>query len=338
MHDEFFKYNLENRQILIEILKMSLSENVFYKIDLDKIESQKTDFITDDLKEHRTDALFKAFIGGGEAFIYLLFEHKSYKDLRLGEQLFNYLSDIVKREFRRTGKAAPIIPIVIYNGEENWKPTGEFFSEYPNFKVMPVELKNFFLNFSYYFLDVSKVDKTKLGEITSLFFKVLSDGTKDKENIIENFHKHTKVFKDVWGEEKTSALIAYMTYIIKNSTKDDRKTVKKIFKEVLGEEKGEKEMETMLDVLNKEAEKRGMERGRNEGILLGRKEGIDEGILLGMSKGRDEGIILGRNEGILLGRKEEAIRTARQLIILGLSTEKIALATGLSLKEVEALR
>ena len=314
MHDEFFKYNLENRQILIEILKMSLSENVFYKIDLDKIESQKTDFITDDLKEHRTDALFKAFIGGGEAFIYFLFEHKSYKDLRLGEQLFNYLSDIVKREFRRTGKAAPIIPIVIYNGEENWKPTGEFFSEYPNFKVMPVELKNFFLNFSYYFLDVSKVDKTKLGEITSLFFKVFGDGTKDKENIIENFHKHTKVFKDIWGEEKTSALIAYMTYIIKNSTKDDRKTVKKIFKEVLGDEKGEEEMETMLDVLNKEAEKRGMKIGR------------------------DEGIILGRNEGILLGRKEEAIRTARQLITVGLSTEKIALITGLSLKEVEALR
>ena len=73
MHDEFFKYNLKRREILIEILKMSLSENVFYKIDLDKIESQKTDFITDDLKEHRTDALFKAFIGGGKAFIYLLF-------------------------------------------------------------------------------------------------------------------------------------------------------------------------------------------------------------------------------------------------------------------------
>ena len=330
MHDEFFKYNLENRQILIEILKMSLSENVFYKIDLDKIESQKTDFITDDLKEHRTDALFKAFIGGGEAFIYLLFEHKSYKDLDLDFQILKYLLDILQREKERTGERVSIIPIAVYNGEESWEPTGNFLSGYTYIKEMPIEIRGLLLDFSYFFLDISKVDKTKLGEITSLFFKVFGDGTGNKENIIENFHKHTKVFKDVWGEEKTSALIAYMTYIIKNSTKDDRKTVKKIFKEVLGEEKGEKEMETMLDVLNKEAEKRGMERGRNEGILLGRKEGVDEGIILGMSKGRDEGIIL--------GRKEEAIRTARQLIILGLSTEKIALATGLSLKEVEGLR
>ena len=318
MHDEFFKYNLENRQILIEILKMSLSENVFYKIDLDKIESQKTDFITDDLKEHRTDALFKAFIGGGEAFIYLLFEHKSYKDLDLDFQILKYLLDILQREKERTRERVSIIPIAVYNGEESWEPTGNFLSGYTYIKEMPIEIRGLLLDFSYFFLDISKVDKTKLGEMTSLFFKVFGDGTKNKENIIENFHKHTKVFKDVWGEEKTSALIAYMTYIIKNSTKDDRKTVKKIFKEVLGEEKGEKEMETMLDVLNKEAEKRGMERGRNEGILLGRKEGIEEGMFLGM--------------------KENSIRTARQLIILGLSTEKIALITGLSLKEVEGLR
>ena len=43
-----------------------------------------------------------------------------------------------------------------------------------------------------------------------------------------------------------------MTYIIRNSTKDDKETVKKIFDEVL-EEKGENEMETMLDVLTREA-------------------------------------------------------------------------------------
>ena len=48
------------------------------------------------------------------------------------------------------------------------------------------------------------------------------------------------------------AIKAYMTYIIRNSTKDDKETVRKIFDEVL-EEKGENEMETMLDVLTREA-------------------------------------------------------------------------------------
>ena len=334
MHDEFFKYNLKRREILIEILKMSLSEDFFDIINSSRIESEKTDFITERLEKHQGDALFKAFLGDKESFIYILFEHKSRISSRLGAQLLKYLDDIIQREVERTEKIIPIIPIVVYNGEENKNPSGEFLSEYSYLKQMPERTQKKLLNFSYYFLDISKVDKTKLGEMTSLFFKVFSDGTRNKENIIENFHKHTKVFKDIWGKEKTSALIAYMTYIIKNSTKDDRQTTEKILKEVLGEEKGEKEMETMLDILNREA--------REEGILLGRKEGIDEGIILGRKEGIDEGIILGmskgRDEGILLGRKEEAIRTARQLIILGLSTEKIALATGLSLKEVETLR
>ena len=310
MHDEFFKYNLKRREILIEILKMSLSEDFFDIINSSRIESEKTDFITERLEKHQGDALFKVFLGDKESFIYILFEHKSRISSRLGAQLLKYLDDIIQREVERTEKIIPIIPIVVYNGEENKNPSGEFLSEYSYLKQMPERTQKKLLNFSYYFLDISKVDKTKLGEMTSLFFKVFSDGTRNKENIIENFHKHTKVFKDVWGEEKTSALIAYMTYIIKNSTKDDRQTTEKILKEVLGEEKGEKEMETMLDILNREA--------REEGIILGRKEGIEEGMFLGM--------------------KENSIRTARQLIILGLSTEKIALITGLSLKEVEALR
>ena len=50
MHDEFFKYNLKKKQILNGTLKSALPENIFNMIDLEKTESEKTDFITDDLK------------------------------------------------------------------------------------------------------------------------------------------------------------------------------------------------------------------------------------------------------------------------------------------------
>ena len=60
MHDEFFKYNLKRREILIEILKMSLSEDFFDIINSSRIESEKTDFITERLEKHQGDALFKA--------------------------------------------------------------------------------------------------------------------------------------------------------------------------------------------------------------------------------------------------------------------------------------
>ena len=62
MHDEFFKYNLKKKQILNGTLKSALPENIFNMIDLEKTESEKTDFITDDLKQHQSDVLLKTTI------------------------------------------------------------------------------------------------------------------------------------------------------------------------------------------------------------------------------------------------------------------------------------
>ena len=69
--------------------------------------------------------------------------------------------------------------------------------------------------------------------------------------------------------------------------------------------------------------------GRAEGIAEGRAEGRAEGI----AEGRAEG----RAEGIAEGRAETQTAIARNLKSLGLSTEQIQAATGLSAKEIEQL-
>ena len=73
----------------------------------------------------------------------------------------------------------------------------------------------------------------------------------------------------------------------------------------------------------------------------GRAEGIAEGIAEGRAEGRAEGIAEGRAEGraegIAEGRAETQTAIARNLKSLGLSTEQIQAATGLSAKEIEQL-
>ena len=65
-------------------------------------------------------------------------------------------------------------------------------------------------------------------------------------------------------------------------------------------------------------ERKGIEKGRTEGIQLGEARGIQRG----------------RTEGIQLGRTE----TARNLLRMGLGLTKIAEATGLPLEEIQALK
>ena len=74
-----------------------------------------------------------------------------------------------------------------------------------------------------------------------------------------------------------------------------------------------------------------MERkGIEKGIQLGRTEGIQ--------LGEARGIQLGRTECIQLGEARGIASTARRMLEGGLPMEQIAEFTGLSLKQIEALR
>ncbi len=89
----------------------------------------------------------------------------------------------------------------------------------------------------------------------------------------------------------------------------------------------------------------GNERDRILGVLyekeIAREEGLAEGRAEGIAEGRKEGIEEGRKEGVDEGRKEgeseKAIQIARNMLAENMPITKIALFTGLSVEEIEAL-
>lgn len=62
-----------------------------------------------------------------------------------------------------------------------------------------------------------------------------------------------------------------------------------------------------------------------------------EGLAEGRAKGRAEGFAEGHAEGEAKGREEEKLSVARNLKLMGLTTEQIAQATGLSAEEIAKL-
>ena len=64
---------------------------------------------------------------GAAAYIYLLFEHKSYVDNEVALQLLRYMVRIWSATPRSTDKKLhPIVPIVIYHGERAWLVATDF--------------------------------------------------------------------------------------------------------------------------------------------------------------------------------------------------------------------
>ena len=95
------------------------------------------------------------------------------------------------------------------------------------------------------------------------------------------------------------------------------------------------------EMLKQDTYDSGFSAGEEHGIAIGEKLGEERGITIGRNEGIAIGEECGRNEGISLGitqgAYQKAVETAKNLINLGLPQEQIALATGLSVEEIEKL-
>ena len=65
--------------------------------------------------------------------------------------------------------------------------------------------------------------------------------------------------------------------------------------------------------------------------------GVERGLAEGKSLGLAEGEARGKSLGLAEGSRQKALETARNLLVIGLSIENIAKATGLTVEEVETL-
>ena len=73
-------------------------------------------------------------------------------------------------------------------------------------------------------------------------------------------------------------------------------------------------------------------------IEYAKKTGLEEGLVKGLEKGRAEGRAEGLEEGLEKGREDAKQLIAINFLKLGTPSEVVAMATGLSLEEVEKLK
>ncbi|MFD2593867.1 hypothetical protein ACFSSD_00905, partial [Sphingobacterium griseoflavum] len=80
-----------------------------------------------------------------------------------------------------------------------------------------------------------------------------------------------------------------------------------------------------------------MDKGRAEGLEKGLEQGLEQGMEKGMEKGLEQGLEQGLEHGLEQGTHRKAIAIATTMKKSGISAEDIAIYTGLSLADIEAL-
>ncbi|MGH9802003.1 MAG: Rpn family recombination-promoting nuclease/putative transposase, partial [Blastocatellia bacterium] len=91
-HDRFFKELFSETEIAVDFVEHYLPQEIVAAIDLTTLEIVKDSFVDEELRQYFSDLLLRVKLkNGGEAFIYILLEHKSTPDEFVALQLFLYL-------------------------------------------------------------------------------------------------------------------------------------------------------------------------------------------------------------------------------------------------------
>jgi predicted transposase YdaD len=298
-----------------DFTKNYLPPEVVKLLDLDTLDISKDSFIDSELKRHFSDLLYKVSFrdkngNQQQAYIYLLFDHKSYVDKWVGLQLFDYMSKIwdlsfkqqetVRKEQRQDDEPVdawylpPIFPLVVYHGERRWTASTEFIDL---FKDLPDALRPYMPNYRYFLYDLSDYSDDEITDAVILQVGMLLLKYIYSEELFARLPGIIRLLNRL-SDSRTAlgyfeTLIWYVSSGAKHLTEQQLvEVVKEIF-----EEKGGDIMPTIAETWMERGRVEGLELGLNKGRVEGLERGRVEGLELGLNKGRVEGLELGLNKG-----------------------------------------
>ncbi|HEX4945173.1 MAG TPA: Rpn family recombination-promoting nuclease/putative transposase [Blastocatellia bacterium] len=122
-HDNFFKELLSLPRNARDFLRYYLPPAIVAEFDLRSVELVKDAFIDAELQKHLADLLYRVRLKrGDEAFVFVLFEHKSAPDRWVTLQILRYIVRLWEQTQASGAKQLPpVYPIVLYHGCSRWK-------------------------------------------------------------------------------------------------------------------------------------------------------------------------------------------------------------------------
>ena len=203
-HDHFFKQVFKDQKNVVDFIKQYLPDKITNELDLSSVQiidpsansEEDIEFVSDIVVSCKTR-------DGTPADIYLLFEHKSYKDKGIYLQLLRYMYEMWQEDFRLKKPFRVIIPVVFYHGTNKWNIPERFLD---NFNVSS-DLKSYLLDFSYILFDTNRwnpdledLSNQNVYLMCSLMLlkMAIRDDWQGVKSILEIFAKNGLLKEDQW--------------------------------------------------------------------------------------------------------------------------------------------
>ncbi|MBF0272323.1 MAG: Rpn family recombination-promoting nuclease/putative transposase, partial [Magnetococcales bacterium] len=232
-HDRFLKALLSNPTTAGTLLRERLPKAVVEVLASDPPELVEGSFVDEELRAHLTDRLYRVkTLTGRTALLYVLIEHKSSPDVRIGWQLTKYMVEALKQWEREHGKwerLPAIVPFVFYHGATAWRVPDEFLA------LVDAEegWHPYLLNFRFTVLDLGRIDDRQLSRQPNLRAWLLAAkyATRDGQQI-----QMKELLVEALVEIPDEDFRFLMRYVVETYRNYDEPTVREIIRRVRPEE------------------------------------------------------------------------------------------------------
>ena len=312
LHDQFIKSVLGNRNRARDFLYRLLPPALSDQLDLSTLEAQATGFVTHDLQELFSDALFRVRLKNAdeeECFVSILLEHKSYPDEYVSVQVLAYLAMGYRAQVYRQmqeGKPAPLHPILPFVFRHGGRKTWKFRPLRQLIGARYKGLLEYVPHFTTIYADLSAIPDSEIAATTEAWLRatLLTQRYGHSPQALQA--RFGEIFGAALDVPETNFFRELMVYYMVLTGMSPTK-----FKDMLKEVSTEKAYRRALALYDEivaewqeEARQQAIREGREQGFAQGMQQGMQQGRQEGMQQGRQEGMQQGRQEGMQQGRQE----------------------------------
>jgi predicted transposase/invertase (TIGR01784 family) len=263
-HDESLKSLLATGEAIAHFLTKYISQKWTAYVAADKLVRVDTSFITDKFRHIDSDLIYKLQINDSDVYFYILLELQSTVDFKMPFRLLRYMVALLDTVFedadkdvreRKDYRLPAIVPIVLYNGYDNWTAVRSFREYTKNRELFGDNI----INFEYLLFDLKRTDESAILPITNVLDAFLS---------LDRLRLEKKLSPDEfvrWWSEQAPQLSA-----------DDKNTLLNWIKHVMYKGRlSPRELETLTESL-----KKGDKHIMKHGLAAWRDELIEEATVV----------------------------------------------------------
>lgn len=273
-HDSSYKFLFSNPELVRDLIMGFIPDEWLQSLDYSTLEKMPCSYITEDLRERADDIVWRVKVQGDWVYLYLLIEFQSRVDKYMALRIMVYVGllyqDLIK-EGHVKGLLPPILPIVLYNGNQTWTAKTDIADLIP---VLPPFLASFTPHLKYHLIAENAYSDTELASLKNLVaavfrFEQFSEPTTIIEliGLLNDWLEDRPDLKRVFAIWIRATLKRKKNYAIVLPEVDDLQEIKVMFGDRL---------ELWAESLKAGAKVEGKQEGRKEG----RKEGRQEGEML----------------------------------------------------------